>query len=390
MFYSNLIKSNIKYKTYDLLPFNNQMNTKDDERITKLGSCKSVYNFNCSSGALTDGVGIGEMKLMWENYFDPSYKTLELPLAFVKACYFLPYWSKNQDCYMPSFIIYTADNCFYYNTITHQSIEWEKINNLTFTEKPMALYSKINGEDCLIFYNEENGMYIWNQYVIGDNKIDNPPKMVSMCIHDNRLFATIDGEARSIIYSEELNPTNFNVGDGEGGYINMNDNFGKCNKVVSFNGYLYVFRDYNIAKVVEGKDRNQFIVNQLYVGNGRIFPKTITVCGDKIIFLATDGLYEFDGNNAKKIKINFDNMIKSSDNDFAISEFFNGMYYLACNFDFQTDESYACEKRNTLYNNALLKIDVNSYDCEIYLSIDITHCNLIKDGVKNRFVCFKT
>ena len=40
MFYSNLIKGTIKYKTFDLLPFDNQMNTKDDRKIKKLGTCK--------------------------------------------------------------------------------------------------------------------------------------------------------------------------------------------------------------------------------------------------------------------------------------------------------------------------------------------------------------
>ena len=136
---------------------------------------QNVYNFNCSSGALTDGIGIGDLTLIWNDYYNPYYKTLELPRAYVKSCYFLPYWSKNQECYMPEFIINTADNCFYFNTLIQPGIEWQEIDNLPFTETPMALYSKINGEDCLIFYSEENGMYYWNEYVMGNNKVENPP-----------------------------------------------------------------------------------------------------------------------------------------------------------------------------------------------------------------------
>ena len=119
------------------------------------------------------------------------------------------------------------------------------------------------------------------------------------------------------------------------------------------------------------------------MGNGKIHPKSITICGDKIMFLATDGVYEFDGNNAKKIKIDFDNRFFSIDNNFAVGQFFDGVYYLACNFDFGDGEKYGCEKHNYLYNNALIKINTSTFDCEIVRGLDITAMLLIKDGVNN-------
>ena len=151
MFYSNYIKSNMKFKTYNLLPFNNQMNSKSDEKITSLGTCKRVYNFNCSSGALTDGVGIGELELLWENYYNPSYKTLELPDAIILVCYHLPYWSKYLKMYLSTFVIHTADQKFYYNNILTIDKNWHEITNLKFSSRPISLNSKINGDDCLIF-----------------------------------------------------------------------------------------------------------------------------------------------------------------------------------------------------------------------------------------------
>ena len=74
-------------------------------------------------------------------------------------------------------------------------------------------------------------MIVWNKDMDDIIQVIDPPKITSMCIHDNRMFATIQGEARSIIFSEELNPINFNVSSDEGGYINMQDDFGNVTKL---------------------------------------------------------------------------------------------------------------------------------------------------------------
>ena len=234
IFYPNLNKGNLKYKNYNLLDFDNQMNSKIDEKKLPFGRCKTIYNYSCSSGALHDGIGLSELKLIYNNDYDLQYKTLLLPTTnFVHACYFLRYWLEDINSYMSVLITYCADDKLYYNYLNSSDTEWYEISNLSFKSTPTAIYSKFNGDDSLIFYSDEDGMFVWNINIHDVIKVENPPKITSMCIHDNRLFATIDGEAKSIIFSEELNPINFNVSVEEGGYINMSDDFGKCNKVYS-------------------------------------------------------------------------------------------------------------------------------------------------------------
>ena len=99
----------------------------------------------------------------------------------------------------------------YYNEFNMQTVEWKELKNLTLNEKPMAMYCKVNGKDSLIFYSKKDGMFVWDILMSNAYKVDNPPDITSMCIHNDRLFATIDGDARSIIFSEELNPINFNI-----------------------------------------------------------------------------------------------------------------------------------------------------------------------------------
>ena len=101
------------------------------------------------------------------------------------------------------------------------------------------------------------------------------------------------------------------------------------------------------------------------------------------MFLATDGIYEFDGNRSKKISFDFDNMLVSDHNNFSVAEYFNGYYYLACVLDFE-DEVYGCEQFKMAGNNALIKIDVNNdYYCEILRGCDIKSFTNINDGLNN-------
>lgn len=387
MFYPNLIKGKLKYKNFNFAPFNKHINSKLDEKTLPFGSCSNLYNFNTSSGALIDGVGIDDITLIWDSFYDLEYKTLDLPLTFyIAGCYFFKYWESQHDRYLYFIIIYGANKKLYYNIINGVNTEWHEIKNINFTAKPIALYSKVNGVDSIIFYSKEDGMYVWNYHISQAYKVENSPLITSMCIHDNRMFATIDGEARSIIFSEELNPINFNVSTNEGGYIDMGDDFGKCNKVISFDGDLYVFRDYHIAKVTESKDRNEFVVNQIYAGNGKIYPNSVSICGNKIMFLASDGIYEFDGTKAKKIDLEFDNMIVGVDNHFAIAQYISGYYYLACVMDFNDDYVFACETFANGGNNALLKINVNDNSCEVHRGCDIREFTPINDGVNDSMI----
>ena len=384
MFYANVVKGNIKFKKYNALPFNNLINHKLDAKTVPFGRCDNLYNFNTYTGALTDGIGISDIELVYENYYDMKYKTVQLPSAKeITGCYFLKYWHEPMNQYLYLLMIYCHDGKILYNMVNSINSEWTEIDNLQFSSKPMALYSKVNGVDSLIFYTENDGMFVWNMQLSKPIKVDNPPKITSMCIHDNRLFATIKGDARSVIFSEELNPTNFNVSTEEGGYINMSDDFGKCNKVVSFDGYLYVFRDYNIARITEGRDRNEFVVTQLYVGNGKIYPNTVSVCGDKIMFLAADGVYKFDGTTAKKINFDFDDMIVGIDNHNAIGQYFDGNYYLACVIDFEDEVRFGCESLTAYHNNALIKINMSTDYIEVHRGCDISGLTLVNDGLNN-------
>jgi len=385
MFYPNTLNlKQISYKRKQYAAFSG-LNADCDENLLPVKYSQLTYNFDFSDGSLKDGMGINVLKFK-TSQVDDSYRTFTTAgdgSNFV-ACWLFTAWAKDTKIHRAFLIFYTSFGDFYYNRLHGQSDELVKIDGLNFKEKPIVTSYKLNGEDTLILVSNQDGMYTWRFPNIV-NKIEDVPSIRSMCIHNERLFVTTHGDKRFVLFSDDLNPTNFNVSSREGGFIEMADDFGKSNKVVSFEGYLYVIRDFNIARIVAYADQSEFSVSQLYVSNGIIYDKTVCVCGNKIIYLASDGLYVFNGTSASRINLNINKLFKNVDNFRAVSTYSNGCYYLSCKLNY-LDNVVVEDEHNRQSNNALIRLNVSTGEITILRGYDIVDLFVINDVYENK-VC---
>jgi hypothetical protein len=185
-------------------------------------------------------------------------------------------------------------------------------------------------------------------------------------MHNERLFVA-DADGQNLRFSDDLDPTNWNSSLSEGGSIELVDDKGRINKVVSFLNYLFIFRDYGICRLSAGASQTEFKVTNLFVTSGRIYPDTVALCGDRIIFLSGDGLFSFDGYSVKKIFENLDGMLLASPS--AVAGYGSGKYYLAVKIN-QTGEPFGCET-GEFVNNGVLAFDVNTGDYSIMRGADV-------------------
>jgi hypothetical protein len=70
---------------------------------------------------------------------------------------------------------------------------------------------------------------------------------------------------------------------------------------VQLGDYFYGFRERGIVKIAAKSSALDFEVKEIAVAGGRIFEGSVAACGDKIFFLAEEGLFVFDGKSAKRI-----------------------------------------------------------------------------------------
>lgn len=375
-----------------LTSFEGGLNLKKAENIMPLASAYRTYNFSHTTGALKEGLGIEDFastvfkKNTQKNSISEQIGNLGSCVASFVAKKFNSDTLERED----KFMFMSEDKRLHFLPLNLKDDETNivlSVDNLVFHEKPNAINYRLNGEDCTIFTSPKDPMIVWGltEKVM---KVVDAPHISSMTMHYERLFATVDGEKSSVWFSDDLDPTNWSVSLTEAGFIEMLDERGALKKVLSFNDYVYVFRDYGITRISAIADQTTFSVAQLFVSSGKIFTNTVMLCGDIIIFLASDGLYKFDGLNCVKILTNIENGFLGQDNASAVAGYFESKYYLACNFNFGEDK---LPGETNVINNCLIEIDLNTMQAIFMRGADVIDINtVLSDEFCGVVVCAKS
>lgn len=389
-----LLGKNVSYKRLKYANFFNGINVDYDQNIMPISYSVDTYNFSFNNGALKTGLGI--TKLMLPNSYDITSKTLRavnLDGYTFKASWL--YKKENHNMFgleeysYENYIIFQDVNGdFYLYDICNTKDFVVKIENINIQGEVSLVNYNLNGVDSVLICSVD-GMWVFNTQNLAAVKIDNAPKIKSMCLHYERLFATVADDRYEVWFSDDLNPTNWNVSLNEGGFIKLSDNYGIVNKVISFNDYVYIFREYGITKLTAYADQTEFDVSTLFVSSGKIFGNTVCICGDRVLMLTQNGIYVFDGYSTNKLNLNIDNLFVDTMNHYACSCYSNGKYYLACNLNFGDDKKVLCENFE-YYNNALLELDLNTNTLNILRGVDIRNLNAIADDKVNKVVACYT
>lgn len=368
-------KSRIKLTTFE-----GGLNLKKSENIMPLSYAFTTYNFSHTKGALEAGLGIADLSSAI--FSDESLK-LQVSIGLnslgsIIGSFHAKRYNQDTLTREDKLMFQTSDMKLHYLPLNSQEIEENSsgiktISNLVFSAKPTAINYRLNGQDCTIFSSVLDPMIVWG---LTENvmKVADAPHISSMAMHYERLFATVDGEQSSIWFSDDLDPTNWSVSLTEAGFIEMLDERGALKKVLSFNDYIYVFRDYGITRISAIADQTTFSVAHLFVSSGKIYPNTVITCGDVILFLASDGLYRFDGVSCSKILTNIENGFLKRDNSNAVAGYFENKFYLACSFNFNDD---LMENESDAKNNCLIEVDLNTMQAIFLRGAEINDINTV-------------
>lgn len=343
----------------------------------------SSYNFSYKNGGLTEGCGFEPLKINYSSFSntvnEPTYSS---DVNFLKVWYFKR-WDNNNQIRRDNIMAWASDNNVYYVPLF--SIAPEVINTqMSFTDEPQSLNYKLNDIDYNISISQNTGMCIWD----GSNSpyiYDTTPDIRSFCASNGRFYASFGGDRNVIRYTTNEDLTTWYVTLGaQDTEIELKDDLGRINKVISHLNYVYAFRDFGITKI--SKSANSVNTSNLFCCGNMIIENTITVCGNKIFFLCKDGVYSFDGSNAKKINLNISNMFEGVDNSNATSCYHNGHYYVALKLNYFDEKILGCESDENHVNNTLLKLDVDTLEFELLRGVDICSLCSIHFAVADKMI----
>ena len=388
MFYKKkLLVKNTDHLKLKVSNFAGGVNTQVDENSLPLKCAKLSYNYKMDNGALKTSLGFAPLKFI-KSISSSEERTMifQDSITAVNNVWFYPYY--NNAGTQESFILaISADNGVYYcQIIASTPYIYRYSPDIQFTSIPNAIYYNLNGADVMIMSSKTDGLYVLD--IMTHHDIDSTaPKISSMCRHYERIFAIDSSDRNRLLFSANMDPTNWDFDIDNAGYIDMNDERGALVKVLSFNDYVYIFKEHGISKLSAYGDQTEFSISNLFVSSGKIYGNSVCLCGDKIIFLCQDGIYSFNGYSTTKLSLNIENMFKDVQNDNCCSAYYNGKYYLGLKLNFGDNKQVGCEEYLGGYtNNALLEIDLKSGDINIVRGIDLKALCAVEFQYVNKLV----
>lgn len=349
------------------------VSTTKDEAISSPTSSPMSYNFTYEKGVLQGKYGISAAT--FPSDVTPAFRhaVASLPEGVVPMSLHLfrkfdAATNKRDD----RLIVRTTDNEYYETSVFTVGDTFRKIVNLAAAGKDCSACYRYNGKDLFLASSERGFFYTYDGTTL--KKIENAPKMTSMCVHAERIFATVSGEQNKVWFSADFNPENWKVSGDGAGYIDFDDEGGKVIKVVKFLNYVYVFRDFGVERLTAFGAQTDFSVSKIYTASARIYPDTIVPLGDRIVFLTEEGLKCLDGYNVQNIFADLSDFL-SKDKRNAVATGMDGKYFLAANMVFPGDFAvkFLDEVRDQgVYNtNGLAVCDVKKNKMTLLRGMDI-------------------
>jgi hypothetical protein len=318
-----------------------------------------AYNFASANGAIKNSKGFEGLRL-----FPADLAPAPCP---IEKLYFYRKFDPQTLTRVDKLIAYCGDKNLYYADIEGGS-GFTLIEGAQFNVAPAAINYRLSGEDVIIFCSQEDCMTVWD----GKNPpyvVESAPKISAACVHYERLFAAVGGEKSSVWFSDDLDPTNWDISLEEAGYIELSGEKGCVLNVIKFLDYVYIFHTYGISRLTAYSEQTEFSVFTLFVSSGKIYPDTVTICGDRIIFLAEDGIFSFDGYNVAKIMKGIFPLISGCANGKAVAAYYSGCYYLACKAFYGEEDG--------LVNNTLIEYDIAAKTVNLIKGADISSIAVI-------------
>lgn len=249
----------------------------------------------------------------------------------------------------------------------------------TFENQPIAYEYRKDGVDYMLFSGDDRlSAYAVNKGVTNQTK---QPFLAMETCYD-LLFGIVEADGNNLSYSENLNPFEWTASEN----VEFLGSRGVITKLVNYNDYLYIFREYGISQLTKFTSSGQFGINNLFVSGAKIYKDTIVNCGDEIMFFARDGMYVFNGSTAKKLDLNINKFFENISNENACATFLDGKYYLACKMNFGDDIELGCETLDAYKNNALVCYNTLTGEVEIARGLDIACILGVEDGNINRIL----
>lgn len=377
---------------YSIEDFSTGLDTQTAENIASFDCAANLYNFEFKDGVLTEGVGFEDITMKStddENSeeVEPQYLMPDSDGTFKGVAHYKEF-NKTLGERRDKIFLISGNNQLYHTRIITPWPYFSRLENLQFQETPKVKSYHDGQYDCIVIFNDTDGVRSWNNQNSSVH-YQNMPKIYDFCEYKGRTFAILSGE-RLYIRTDATNMLTWEeIPASTATTITLESERGYANKLLSFNGYLFVIRDFGVTRINWHEGEKTYNLSHILCSGSKMYANTACVCGDRGIVLCKDGIYEFDNLSAKKLNLKLNRMLAAVSNQSAVASYRNGIYYLACRLNFGDNNQIGCENDIGYINNALVCYDVQSGKCSICRGVDISAlCTIQQFSCDKLYACF--
>ena len=384
MFYKNKVKFKPKTEKEFLFDmFKNNQNHTDDPTKLEIGQPRHSYNFISKDGTLKSGYGFKDLSMPTSRDDLQTEEKVTIRGEHVQTIWKLKWYNRNSDINCYYLFYYNDENNMCFDDmfdVRYDPLIWPTEFNML----PYITYYRKDKQDAILLSGKDGNLMV----LTGSGSVahNEAPAIISCCSHYGKLFAITATARGTLVYADSPEITSWQ--DDLSKDLDFSDERGDMNKIISFNDYLYIFRDFGITQVSEYGRDNALAVSHMYKADGYIHPNTIVQSGDSVFFLEGTTLKSFNGSSVKNIPLSCLKLLEGCDNRYAFAECYEGKYFLACRGDFKDGQKIGCESQ-TFNNNLLIVYDFESGHEDILRGVDINKLLAFTNSFKSKLLaCF--
>ncbi len=248
---------------------------------------RSVYNCDCTDGVLSQGIGAEAYTLNGGNVVLPD----GLDAQFFTSI------KRGDDGEKREILGYVtrSNRAYVYDETTGAFVN----------------IGTLNGGGTCVTATDKDGAYVTlficgvGVYRLEGNRLlqcVSLPCERAACVCAGRVFTAYDDFW--LAYSSPLAPTDFAVDVHDGGRIALRHDCGKIVGLTALKNRLCVLFEYGISMIELSGSARAFVRNDIVYDGGKIFGESVQVAncgGESAYFIATDGIYRFDGVKVEKV-----------------------------------------------------------------------------------------
>lgn len=381
MIKTNPFKANEeKDKEFKFNLFGQNQNVDKDERTLKIGAPAKCFNLSTIDGTLKSGYGIKDLAMPQNEIDLDNESVVAIRGNEVKSIWKLKWYnpSSKKNCY---YLFYFNDeNLICFDNLFATRLAPFIIEN-EFTDTPFATYYRKDGQDAILLSGEGGNLTV----ISGDQTFTsaNAPRIIDCVNHYGKIFA-ITAEARGrLVYNET--PDVLDWSDEKTKNLDFSDERGDLTKIISFNDYLYVFREFGITEISEYGSDGNFAISHIYQSSAVIEPNSIAQVDGKIFFLEGNKIKSFNGSSVKGVELDCFDYLKAPNQRNCWATGFEGKYYLACRGDFGDEKVVGCED-GEFVNNMLMIYSVAQEHVDILRGVDIKQMLAFNNIFKSKLI----